>query len=250
MRDVVALENPMSEEQSILRPTLLGSLLDTAQRNLSRGRDRVALFDSGTVYRSAPDAGRDDGLVDEHHGLGLLITGPVGPAGWGTSKPADAGFFAAKGLLGAVLDTLRVPWEATVQEWPFLHPGRSALVHSGERRLGFVGELHPLVARAWDLDVTAVFAIDLGVVAELAVPIARSSAEVVSAVKEAGGRLLTSVEVFDVYEGAQAGPGNKSIAMHLTFQAPDRTLTDQEAKELVDKILRTSLAKVGAALRA
>jgi phenylalanyl-tRNA synthetase beta chain len=274
MRSVVVLDNPMSEDESILRPTLLGSLLDAARHNAAHGVERIALFDSGTVYL----AGAEDGLAHEHHGLGALLAGPVVEATWRSPRPPVADFFAAKALVGSVLDTLRVPWEARPSgDWPFLHPGRAAEVVSGERRLGFVGELHPLVARDWDLEGGAAFAIDLGTVAELApeapeyrdvttfppvrqdlslVVGERSAAEVVDVVRGAGGNLLRSVSVFDRFTRSAGEPGSAaatgtgdrdgevSLALHLEFAAPDRTLTDEEVGRVRERIL-AALAEQG-----
>src|SRR3954471_17595130 len=125
MRNVVVLENPMSEDESILRPTLMGSLLDAARNNLAHGAERVALFDSGTVYL----AGADDGLAREHHALGVLLAGPLTPPSWRSSQPPAADFFTAKALATAVLDTLRVHWDVRPSDaWAFLHPGRAAEV--------------------------------------------------------------------------------------------------------------------------
>ena len=148
LRDVVRVENPLSEAQSILRPSILGSLLEAARLNTARGMPELALFESGTVYRGAAR------LADEHHALGVLVTADV---------------FAAKGLLEAVLGTLRVDWQVDPAQFAFLHPGRSAAVVAAGERLGFIGEVHPLVARAWELeDTLAAFAIDMGKVAAAA----------------------------------------------------------------------------------
>jgi phenylalanyl-tRNA synthetase beta chain len=262
LRRVVVLDNPMSEEDAILRPTLLGSLLDAARHNVAHGVERVALFDSGTVYRAWGERPPDAPPADEHHALGALLSGPMAEATWRSPRPPVADFFAAKALVGAVLDTLRVPWEARPSgDWPFLHPGRGAELRSGERRLGFVGELHPLVARDWDLEGGAAFAIDLGTVAELAPEVPeyrdvttfppvrqdlslvvgeRSAAEVVDAVRGAGGALLRSVSVFDRFQR----DAEVSLALHLEFAAPDRTLTDEEVGRVRERIL-AALAERG-----
>jgi phenylalanyl-tRNA synthetase beta chain len=266
MRNVVVLENPMSEEDAILRPTLLGSLLDAARHNLAHGADSVALFDSGTVYRSWLESEQAT-PANEHHGLGVLLVGPLGPATWRSPKPRAADFFAAKALVGAVLDTLRVPWEARpASDWSFLHPGRSAEIVSGDVRLGLLGELHPLVAREWDLDGGATFAVDLGTIAELApeVPVYRdvttfppvrldlslvtgehTAAEVLATVRDAGGRLLRDASIFDRFERDDV----VSLALHLEFAAPDRTLTDDEVGDVRDKIL-AKLEGIGVTQRA
>src|SRR2546423_9470408 len=156
MRRTVRLENPLSETHSVLRPTLLGSLLDAAAHNVAHNGPDVAIFESGTVFRARADGHG----VDEHHALGALLTGALQARSW-RGAPAESDFFAAKGLLAALLDSLRVGWSAIPHEWPFLHPGRSAAVLIGDRQVGFLGELHPLVARSWDLERTASFVIDL-----------------------------------------------------------------------------------------
>jgi phenylalanyl-tRNA synthetase beta chain len=267
LRNVVALDNPMSEEDAVLRPTLIGSLLDAARHNLAHGADSVALFDSGTVYHAWTDDAEHDTPANEHHGICALLVGPLDPPTWRSPKPAAADFFAIKALVGAVLDTLRVPWEARpAADWSFLHPGRSAEVVSGDTRLGFVGELHPLVAQEWDLAGGAAFAIDLGRIAALApeVPVyrdvttfppvrqdlslvtgERTAAEVLATVRDAGGRLLRDAAIFDRY----AREDVVSLAVHLEFAAPDRTLTDEEVGEVRDKIL-AKLEAIGVTQRA
>ena len=150
LRDVVVIENPLSEDLSIMRPTLIGSLLDSARHNLAHGAAEIAIFESGTVYRA--DAGPTGAA--EHHALGMLLSGPLTPRSW-RGERAEADFFAAKALLDGLLDRLHVSWSVAAAEperWPFLHPGRSAAVLAGEhpgghrQTLGFLGEVHPLVA--------------------------------------------------------------------------------------------------------
>jgi phenylalanyl-tRNA synthetase beta chain len=266
MRSVIRIENPLSDAQSILRPSLLGSLLDAARHNVSRDSPDVAIFESGTVYRAAPPG---EPLADEHHALGALMTGRLAPRSWrGQGEEAD--FFAAKALLGAVLDSLAVSWSLEPAGRPFLHPGRSALVLSGGEPLGFVGELHPLVAEAWDLERTAAFAVDLGKVAAAApevrsfrafpaVPSLRRDLAVVlpeevtagqtlETVRAAAGAVLDDVQVFDVYAGSQIGEGRRSLALSLSFRSADRTLTDEEIAPVRARVLE-ALAALGGELR-
>ena len=192
LRRVVRLQNPMSDAQSIMRPTLLGSLLDAARHNVSRNGPDVAIFESGTVYQAADGSGgaRTPTGADEHHALGVLLSGALAPRSW-HGAPAQADFFAAKALLAALLDRFHVHWGVQEARWPFLHPGRSAAViarapsdageRSGESLLaetgtdwgdtrsaripksasaegacppisvGLLGELHPTVAATWGL---------------------------------------------------------------------------------------------------
>ncbi len=285
--DAVALENPMSEDQSVMRTTLLGSLLDSLRRNTSRGFDDVRLFEYGAVYhpRSAA-AGSGSGptgnpwypvadpeLPLERAHLGALMTGRVRPASWSDPEPPRADLFAAKGVLEALMRALRVDWrvEAGADE-PFLHPRRRASVMVGGERAGWLGELHPSVAAGWDLAGVAGFELDFGALATaatavpryedltsfpairrdlaLSVPLDVSSNQVVDVIRQSAGRLLDRIEIFDVYEGVQAGENRKSLAMHLEFRADDRTLTDEDAKQIIDKVMRDALTAVGAAYRA
>jgi phenylalanyl-tRNA synthetase beta chain len=265
MRRVVTVENPMSEHQSIMRPTLLGSLLDAARENVSRNGPDISIFESGTVYR-APRHGE---LADEHHALGVLLSGRLAPRSW-RETPAEADFFAAKALLAALLDRSHLDWTVQAERWPFLHPGRAAAVTAGGERLGLLGELHPLVAGEWDLGRTAVFAVDLGKLAaaapavvsfagiasvpslrqDLAVtlPAGVPAEEILARVRGAAGETLEDVEVFDVYTGEQVGEGRRSLALALTFRTPERTLTDEDVAPVRERIIAT-LRETGGELR-
>jgi phenylalanyl-tRNA synthetase beta chain len=252
-RPVVELENPMSADQSRLRVTLLGSLLDVGRRNRSRGAAAIRLFEQGAVYLPSAGDGDADARPDEPHHVATLLSGPVRPATWRDPEPPAADFFTAKGVLAGMLDTVRVAWslEADPGAEPFLHPGRAARILLDGAPAGWIGEIHPQVAGAWDWsDAIAAFEVDLDAVADL-VAIARyadvtsfpevredlavivadtvSAAEVIAVVRQAGGPLLAGAEVFDVYRDEQrVGDGNVSLALRLRFRAPDRTLTDEE----------------------
>jgi phenylalanyl-tRNA synthetase beta chain len=315
LRRVVRLQNPLSDAHSIMRPTLLGSLLDAASYNVARNGPDVAIFESGTVYRAvAPGADTPPGAdastgadsptgASEHHALGVLLSGALAPRSW-HGAPPRADFFAAKALLAALLDHFHVHWSVRETELPFLHPGRAAEVlvrpAAGEPLLaetgtdwgdtrsaripksasaegaclpisvGFVGELHPGVAGAWDLDRTAAFAVDLGKLAAVApeviafrafgaVPSLRqdiavvlpeevSARAVLHALRKAGGETLEDADVFDVYTGAQVGEGRRSLALALTFRAEDRTLTDADVAPVRERIV-AALAELGGELR-
>ena len=274
MRRVVALENPLSDGQSIMRPTLLGSLLDAARHNIARNGPDVAIFESGTVYRALDHDSTGATLAHEHHALGVLLTGALAPRSW-RGKPADADFFAVKALLGSLLDRFDLHWSVSEAQWPFLHPGRSAAVlardeHSQPVTLGFLGEIHPLVAGAWDLERTAAFAIDLGKLAAVApevtafrpfgafpvlrqdlavtLPIAVTARELEHAVRKAAGEMLDRAEIFDVFEGKQVGEGRRSLALALSFRSLERTLTDEDIAPVRERIL-ASVAEIGGELR-
>ncbi len=264
----VELENPMSIEQSRLRTTLLGSLLDMAAHNHARGATALGLFEAGAVY--LPLAGQ--ALPREPYHLGGLITGPTRPATWRDPEPPAADFFTAKGVLQGLLDTLRSPWAVEETQMPFLHPGRAARIVVREQTVGWLGELHPLVAAQWDLDgIVAAFELDLDAVGEpgtaiyedvtsfpavredlaVIVPERTSAAQVVAVVREAGAPLLRSAEVFDVYRDRERiGEGNVSLALRLTYRAADRTLTDQEVAAKREHVAAALEAQLDGSIRA
>jgi phenylalanyl-tRNA synthetase beta chain len=275
----VRLRNPMSEEQSQLRTTLLGSLLDSLRRNRSRGAHDVRLFEYGNVYLAQPREGertaaelRSEPLPEERRRLGALLTGALRPATWLEPAPPQAGFFAAKAVLAALLTALRLDWTVERATEPFLHPGRAAQVLVGGEPAGWLGELHPAVAAAWDLETVAGFELHWAVLERHAaareagyedlvsfpavrqdiavvVPEDVAAADVVATVRAAGGALLRGVEVFDVYRGEQAGAGRTSLALRLEFRAADRTLTDEDVAQRRAKIVAALTEKLGGELR-
>jgi phenylalanyl-tRNA synthetase beta chain len=292
---LLRIDNPLSEEHSVMRPLLLPGLLDAARHNAAHGRAGVALFESAHVYlpagplEPAPEGSphaRTPASEPKH--LAALITEGE-RAGWRTpSREAD--FFVAKALLEAVMEAAgiedwRVEAAAAAAEaageaappgagTPFLHPGRAARIVTGEGvDLGWLGELHPLVLREWELQgPAAAFELDVDLVHELTqgriatysdvtsfpavlqdiaviVPEDVPAAKLAEVVRTGGGDLLASMRVFDLYRGEQVGEGNKSLALRLEFRAPDRTLTDDEVAERRAAI-EGELAGIGGRLRA
>jgi phenylalanyl-tRNA synthetase beta chain len=287
--DPIVLANPLSEDQSAMRTTLLGSLLDVARRNVARGAERLALFEAGAVYlRGEPPheggplagafRGEQPAPVTEPHRYAALAVGPLAERSWrGGGEPAD--FFALKGALEALAASLRVAGlEFAPAEEPFLHPGRSAAVSlraadgSGTVALGWIGEIHPLVCREWDLVAATGFEIDAApllaastareetfedvtefppVRQDLAVVVGAETAfaTVRDAIAAGGGALLDSVALFDRYAGEQVGEGKVSLALRLEFRAPDRTLTDEEVAG-ARAAIESALGEIGGTLRA
>jgi phenylalanyl-tRNA synthetase beta chain len=265
----VELENPMSAEQSQLRTTLLGSLLDIARHNLAHGTSELRLFEAGAVY--LPD-GQNRLPREPYHVAGLLI-GHVRPPTWRDPQPRSADFFAAKGVLEGLLGTLRVPWSARAEARPFLHPGRAAAILIDRQPAGWLGEIHPLVATRWDISETiAAFELDLDAVTshaertpiyedvtsfpevreDLAVVVSDrvTAAQVLEVVRRSGAPLLARVEVFDVYrDAARLGAGNYSLALRLAYRAPDRTLTDEEVAEQRRTIAAALADELGGRIR-
>jgi phenylalanyl-tRNA synthetase beta chain len=277
----VLVANPLSEDQSAMRTTLLGSLLDSAARNAARGAERLALYELGSVYLDGPAPPEGGPLAGDFPGerpapvteplrVGAMALGPLEPRSWrSAAQPAD--FFALKGVAEALAGQLRVELGFAPGEQPFLHPGRAAAVSVGGADAGWIGEVHPLVCRAWDvpaavafeLDAAPLFAAstvgeegyedvttfpaalrDLAVVVPVEVPAERVRETVLAA----GGELLRSARVFDLYEGEQLGERRKSLALGLELRAADRTLTDEEVDAVRDAIV-AALAEIGGQLR-
>jgi len=257
----LALQNPISSERTVLRQTLLAGLLDDAASNL-RNTDQVRMFELGFVYLQRPD----QTLPDEPRRLALVMTGDRQAESWTDSAhppppKLKLDFFDLKGILEALLVDLHVE-NATYQasRASYLHPGKSATLHAGDKALGDFGELHPKVADAYglsgrtilvaDLDVDALQTAaparyaytpvarfpaalrDIAVVVEDSIP----AEKVASEIRTAGGELLRHARLFDVYHGNSIPPGTKSLAYALSYQAADRTLTDKEVDKAHKKI--------------
>jgi phenylalanyl-tRNA synthetase beta chain len=273
LADPVRLRNPLSDEQAVMRTTLLGSLLDSLRHNRARGLEDVRLFEEGAVYLNraperepTPAEQRGTRLPDERNHLGALLTGRLRPPSWRDESPPAADYFAAKGVLETVLAAIRVDFAVERTSEPFLHPGRAARVLVAGADAGWLGELHPAVAAEWDLGRVAGFELDLEVVLPAArvdplyedltsfpsirqdlafwVPAEIPAAQLVDTVRSAGGALLRDAEVFDVY----AAEGRTSLALRLEFRANDRTLTDEDVRGRREKIV-AEVAKLGGELR-
>ena len=257
----VVLANPLSEDQAVLRPSILVSLLDVARHNRTRGVDGLRIFETGTVFRDTPDPARPD-MPYEHLAVAALVQDDL---------------FAAKGLLEALMDALRIDdWAvAATDEVAFLHPGRAAriTVGTGETAtvVGLLGEVHPRVADRWDLPRVATFLVDLdGLLPRVpdarpfrpvgAFPDARfdlavlvadevTAAEVVAVARKAGGALLEDVSVFDAYRGKGVPEGQVSLALHVRLRAVDRTLTEDVIGGTRGAIVDALSAQVGGVLR-
>jgi len=276
----IAITNPLSSEHSVLRTTLLTGLLDAARYNLAHGAGRAALAESGRAYLRSGERlpgtlggsfpGERPAPAYEPWRLGCLASGPLPGGGW-RGEPVEPDFYALKGALEAVAEDLGCPLEVEAAAEPFLHPGRAGRILVAGLPAGWIGEVHPLVCRAWDLEAATAFELDLAPVVatspsgseryddvisypavhqDIAVVVAEGieAARVRDAVVAAGGELLRSAEIFDLYHGEQLGEGRKSLALRLEFRAEDRTLTDPEVTELRERIA-AELGKIGGTLR-
>jgi len=267
LRRVVALRNPISEEQSVLRTTLLPGMLEVVCRNVSRRVTDIAVYEAGRVFNPRGDSE----LPGEALKLGMAVAGKE-PRGW-EGPPREMDFYFLKGIVEALLSRLGIEDSvfAPLQTHPSLHPMRAARVLAGEKELGSIGQLHPEIKASLDLpnevivgefDITRLIAVrkaaafrDLvrfpGVLRDIAVVVPEEvpAAELVDNVKAAGGELLRDLKLFDVYKGAKLPEGTRSIAFSLLFQAEDRTLTDAEAATYVEAIIVRLKEKFGAVLR-
>ncbi len=263
------LFNPISSDRNVLRRSLLASVLEVVERN-ARISERLALFEIAPVFLPVPGAS----LPEEEQRLVIALTGPRSPAGWQVSDQNPMDFFDMKGVLEGVLAGLHQ--EAVLYEpfqHPSFHPGKCALVIINGQEAGVLGELHPLGRHNFDFNNSPVLAADLAlhaligdlperyevapvpafppVLEDLALVVdeAVPAARVANAIREAGGETLTGVHLFDVYRGEQIGAGKKSLAYSLTYQALDRTLTDNEVARLRRKIIHSLEQELNARLR-
>ncbi|MEI7890223.1 MAG: phenylalanine--tRNA ligase subunit beta, partial [Actinomycetes bacterium] len=267
-RNAITLVNPMSSEESVLRTTLLGSLLDSAARNAARGASAIRLFETGPVYLPS-----EDGLSDEPQRFGAVLCGPATQPDWRNASPDDVDVHGAIGVIGGVLDSLHCQWKIVppTEPEPFLHPGRSGVIEIAGRPAGWVGDLHPLVCAEWGLDGGVAFEVDFAAVVsaspevlhywavsahpmvgqDLAVVVDAgvSAAELIEIAEEVGSPELESVVVFDIYRGEQLGENAVSVGLRFAFRADDRTLTEEEASAVRQRILDALQDRKGAQSR-
>ncbi len=264
---IVLLENPLSEKQAGLRPTLLPSLLANAAHNIRHGAPDIAAFEIAPVYR--PVAGED--LPEQGLRLGLVLSGAAADAHWSEAARAHD-FYDMKGHVEAALQHLGA--EAAFAEADFgpFQKGQCAEIRWKKKVLGHFGKVKPGVMKAHGME-GQVFLLELDLRPLLKTPrdaarfselpgfpaSLRDMAVIVGAelpvgtlletARKSGGKMLKSVEVFDVYTGAQVPAGKKSVALSLVFQSNERTLTDKDTQKSWDKILKRLQAEHEAALR-
>lgn len=269
-RPYVTITNPITVERVAMRHSLLASALEVLAEN-SRFKERIALFEIGQIYL-ASEGGQ---LPDELRRLVIAITGPRRPAHWADDAPPAYDFYDLSGLLGSLLDALHVnDWDLEPAKHPTYRPGRCARLMVGDVQLGHLGELHPLVVERLEARTeTPILATELDLDAlqaqiperhqvsaapqypavheDLALVVGENlqAATVTEAIRQAGGFLLKGVELFDVYTGSPIPAGKKSLAYHLTFQAPDKTLTDKQVHRQRQRILQQLEKQLGARLR-
>jgi phenylalanyl-tRNA synthetase beta chain len=235
------LSLPLSSDQSVLRTTLLPSLLAAAERNREVGNEHVALFEIARVYLPSGEQ-----LPRERWHVGAVVEGAY----------ADA-----KGIVDTLYETLKIDMRVERGEHPLLHPGKT-----GRLPEGWVGEVHPAAGRGWaavELDLGDLAAAmpdrvlyedvitypsllqDLAFVVDDEV----AAAALMEAIREAGEGLVREVTVFDEYRGEQIGAGKRSLAFRVAFGSPARTLTDEDAAPVRARIVEALAQRFGAVLR-
>lgn len=256
LRNSMKILNPLGEDTSIMRTTVLPSMLEILTRNYNYRNKSVKLYELGRVYFA-----KENGMADEPK---FLCLGAYG---------GDMDFFRLKGAVERILGGLRVEglsFEAESAN-PSYHPGRCAKVFAGETELGVIGQIHPHVAENYGVDAelyaaelkldaildarggTPVYAPlprfpavtrDIAVVCDASIPVAKLE----KCILGAGGKYLKHCELFDVYTGAPIPVGMKSVAFSLELRADDQTLTDDHADETMNAVL-AALKEIGAAIR-
>ena len=236
----------------------------------ARLRDRHAIFEIGEVFFPTEEAR----LPREPLKLGIVLTGPRNLPGWQEADTTPMDFYDLKGVVTTLLEGLQIHnfyYEAG--EHPSFHPGKCARVIVDGQSIGVIGEIHPQVQEQYELPETPVLAAefdldailpyiperyditpvpayppileDLAVIVDEDLPAAR----VVQVIQAAGGDTVAAIKLFDVYQGTQIGPGKKSLAYSLTYQAPDRTLTDEEVSRIRQRIIESLESELGAKVR-
>jgi phenylalanyl-tRNA synthetase beta chain len=241
--NALRLPTPLTSDQAVLRTTLLEGLVTSAASNLDAGNEEIRLFELARVY--LPPA---DPRPDEHWRAGGIVAGGLAPA---------------KGIVETLHRALKVEPRFERARLPFLHPGKAARFEGG-----WVGDLHPeRLEGEWgvfEVDLPTLFArVPERLVYEdvitfpalrqdlaFAVPETVSAGDLVDVAREAAGPELREMRPFDVYRGTQVGEGRKSIAFAVSFQSPERTLTDEDAARLRERIVEALAERFSAELRA
>ena len=264
----VRLLMPMTETHSTLRQSLIPGLLNTVQYNVARKQKDLKLLEIGRVFFGSGD---DNIQPKETVYLSAALTGEERSTKW-LKETSTLDFFAAKGYLEVVFERLGLEEKVTYKKSTLegMHPGRFAEVYLGEKRIGFIGEVHPQVADKLGLNTTYVFEINLDeVISEgkvkpkyeevtkypeitrdiaMLVDVKDEYQNIYNVVESVNSKLITKVELFDLYVGAELLVGKKSLALTITYSDKQKTLTDEEVTAVHDKVL-AALTAYGAIIR-
>ncbi|MGA2780407.1 MAG: phenylalanine--tRNA ligase subunit beta [Smithella sp.] len=268
-RRLVRIKNPLGEDLSVMRTTMIYGLLETAKKNVNNGSFDLSIFEIGRIFlrRKAGE------LPEEKNMLAGLLTGKMTDDLWCSRKTVD--FYTLKGCLENIFFDLKLNnclYNSTSVE-PFLHPGKSCGIYLDDRQIGFLGEVHPDILEKIDLKNNAyVFEINLDILVSAYLDrnityqeiskfpaVMRDAAFVIPARMEAGQMLnivlgqkedlLENVSIFDVYVGKEISEGTKSLGLRFSYRAPDRTLTDLETNTVHDRIVQKTVNLTGAKIR-
>ena len=263
--EAIRLENPISEDMSVMRASILPGLLSTLQYNENRQRERVRLFETGLVFTL------ENGEIQQRSVISGLVTGTRFPNNWSNNKDIND-FYDVKGdietLLGLGGNANRFRFSAA--DYGCFHSGQCARVEFDDQLVGHVGALHPAIRRELDLiGPTYLFELSLERVRTAALPRSTSlsrfpevsrdlaividesvtAAAILAEVKENAGEYLKTLRIFDVYQGDAVAKGKKSIALGLTWQHPSRTLSDNETNAIISSCVNALQVKFNANLR-
>ncbi|MHA6376513.1 phenylalanine--tRNA ligase subunit beta [Streptococcus anginosus] len=260
---------PMTVDRSVLRQNMVAGILDTVAYNVARKNKDLALYEIGKVFEQTGNPQEE--LPTEINSFAFALTGLVTEKDFQTpAVPVD--FFYAKGILEALFDRLGLKVEYTAtQALAGMHLGRTATISLDGQVVGFVGQVHPVTAKDYNIPETYVAEINLTAIeqvmqpAKLFVEITKfpavtrdialllkaeiSHKEVVAAIEAAGMKRLTDIKLFDVFSGEKLGLGMKSMAYTLTFQNPEDTLEDEEVARYMEKIQKSLEVTIGAEVR-
>jgi len=269
LRQAVTVQNPLSEEQRVLRTTMVPGLLDMMARNTARKNRDLAFYELGRVFVPV----NDEELPRERLTLAAGVMGKTS-SGWNTAA-VDMDFYYLKGILESLFDSLNITDYGLVPETahPVFHPGRAARIQLAGETAGIIGEIHPSAAENYRLN-ERVYAMELSleeiigasdmrreyrplpkypaVERDIAIVLSKDvpSAEIYRVIRKNGGELLERINLFDIYQGTQIKEGFKSMAFALRFQAADRTLTDEEVNLVYKRIQKALADSFQAELRA
>lgn len=259
-RNFVTILNPLGEENSVMRTTLTPNMMDVLAKNAAMGNKSVGLFEIGKIFNNV--AINCDGQPAEAEDLCIGLYG------------GNTDFFYLKGIVNGLLDGLGIesPRYEAESGLPTYHPGRCANIISNGALIGTIGEMHPDVSERYGIE-TRVYTCELlfseimrqsntaviyrplpkypAVTRDIALLVAEDVpvGTIESLIREHGGNLLESAELFDVYRGKQILPGKKSVAFALVYRDPEKTLTDEEVSRVHDRILHALQEELGASLR-
>ncbi|MNV36383.1 Phenylalanine--tRNA ligase beta subunit [compost metagenome] len=264
---LVPLANPLSAELAVMRPLLLPGLVATLGRNVARQAGRVRLFEVGRVF--AQTAGEGKPAPQETVRIAAAVCGDSAALQWG-DKARKVDFHDLKGDLESLAAASGAALEFRASQRPYAHPARSADIWRDGQCIGWIGQVHPRVAKAMEIDVDVLgFELDLApltaralprstelsrfpaVRRDLAVAVAESVswADLAATIRQAAGELLREVVLFDRYVGLGVEPGFKSLAMGLILQDKSRTLTDRDIETVVTEVVAAIDRGHGAKIR-